>query len=230
MPSFNPFDAAVYICLVIAFIMGFNAGLLRSLATIFGYVAAMAVAVAAAPLLSRLATEQWHLPPLQNWMVLDRRLPRRRRHHQRAAALCRERDRRPGSGPDRPYARRRPRHRPHRAAGGAHRHHLRPHHSAGPRTGLSRRIRNCGRSCRRPAARACARCRRRSRFISTGSSASAGFSSQYDVDRRSHRRRTGRRCRGRCRAAIISRRTSGSTACAEQLTPDCAGRSPGMSR
>jgi membrane protein required for colicin V production len=70
MASFNPFDVAVYICLVIAFLTGFNAGLLRSLATIFGYVAAMAVAVAAAPFISQLAAEQWHLPALQNWMVL----------------------------------------------------------------------------------------------------------------------------------------------------------------
>jgi membrane protein required for colicin V production len=30
----------------------------------------MAIVVAAAPLLSRLATEQWHLPPVQNWIVL----------------------------------------------------------------------------------------------------------------------------------------------------------------
>jgi membrane protein required for colicin V production len=70
MPSFNAFDVAVYACLLIAFIMGFNSGLLRSLATIFGYLVAMAVAVAAAPFLTRLAHEQWHLSPLQNWMVL----------------------------------------------------------------------------------------------------------------------------------------------------------------
>jgi hypothetical protein len=30
----------------------------------------MALVVAAAPFLLRLATEQWHLPPLQNWIVL----------------------------------------------------------------------------------------------------------------------------------------------------------------
>jgi membrane protein required for colicin V production len=70
MPSFNAFDVAVYACLLIAFIMGFNSGLLRSLATIFGYLVAMALVVAAAPFLLRLATEQWHLPPLQNWIVL----------------------------------------------------------------------------------------------------------------------------------------------------------------
>jgi membrane protein required for colicin V production len=70
MPSFNAFDVAVYVCLLIAFIMGFNSGLLRSLATIFGYLVAMALVVAAAPFLLRLATEQWHLPPLQNWIAL----------------------------------------------------------------------------------------------------------------------------------------------------------------
>ena len=37
----NPFDAAIYICLFVAVVMGFMTGLLRSLATIFGYVAAM---------------------------------------------------------------------------------------------------------------------------------------------------------------------------------------------
>ena len=62
----NPFDAAIYFCLVVAVLMGFSSGLLRSLATIFGYVAAMAIAVAPAPQLSRLA-EQWRLPP---WVVL----------------------------------------------------------------------------------------------------------------------------------------------------------------
>jgi membrane protein required for colicin V production len=70
MPTFNPFDVAIYICLVIAFVTGFSSGLLRSLATIFGYVAGMAVAVAVAPFFTRLAAEQWHLPPAQNWIVL----------------------------------------------------------------------------------------------------------------------------------------------------------------
>jgi uncharacterized membrane protein required for colicin V production len=47
--SINPFDAAIYIFLLIAGVFGFNAGLLRSLATIFRYVAAMGVVLAAAP-------------------------------------------------------------------------------------------------------------------------------------------------------------------------------------
>ena len=47
--SINPFDAAIYIFLLIAGVFGFNTGLLRSLATIFRYVAAMGVVLAAAP-------------------------------------------------------------------------------------------------------------------------------------------------------------------------------------
>jgi membrane protein required for colicin V production len=62
----NLFDAAIYFCLAAAVIMGFSSGLLRSLATIFGYVAAIAAAVALAPQLSHLA-DQWRLPP---WVVL----------------------------------------------------------------------------------------------------------------------------------------------------------------
>ena len=47
--SINQFDAAVYICLFVAVVMGFMTGMLRSQATIFGYVAAMSLAVALAP-------------------------------------------------------------------------------------------------------------------------------------------------------------------------------------
>ncbi len=65
----NPFDAAVYICLFVAVVMGFMSGLLRSLATIFGYVAAMGLAVALAPQLSPLLTERFNWPPAQAWLV-----------------------------------------------------------------------------------------------------------------------------------------------------------------
>jgi len=68
MPSFNSFDLAVYICLALAFIMGFSSGLLRSLATIFAYVAGMGIAVASAPQVTRVAAER--MPGVQNWMVL----------------------------------------------------------------------------------------------------------------------------------------------------------------
>jgi membrane protein required for colicin V production len=71
MPSLpiNTFDAAVYLCLFLAVVMGFMSGLLRSLATIFGYVAAMALTVALAPRLAQLVTEQFKLPPAQTWVA-----------------------------------------------------------------------------------------------------------------------------------------------------------------
>ncbi len=67
--SMNLFDAAVYLCLFVAVVMGFMSGLLRSLATIFGYLAAMGLAVALAPHLSPVLTGQFHLPPVQAWVV-----------------------------------------------------------------------------------------------------------------------------------------------------------------
>ncbi len=59
--SINPFDAAVYICLLIAVIFGFHAGLLRSLATIIGYVAAVGVMLAAAPPLAQILSDRFNL-------------------------------------------------------------------------------------------------------------------------------------------------------------------------
>jgi membrane protein required for colicin V production len=50
----NIFDAAVYLVMAIAIIAGFKAGLLRSLATILGYVIAMPIAVATTPVISQL--------------------------------------------------------------------------------------------------------------------------------------------------------------------------------
>src|SRR6185312_5396847 len=61
MLGMNAFDAAVYLCLFVAVVMGFIAGLLRSLATIFGYVAGMGIAVAAAPYLTPLVSTQFKL-------------------------------------------------------------------------------------------------------------------------------------------------------------------------
>ena len=71
MPSLpiNTFDAAVYLCLFLAVVMGFLSGLLRSLATIFGYVAAMALTVALAPRLAQLVTGPFKLPPAQTWVA-----------------------------------------------------------------------------------------------------------------------------------------------------------------
>jgi membrane protein required for colicin V production len=65
----NTFDAAVYLCLFLAVVMGFMSGLLRSLATIFGYVAAMALTVALAPRLAQLVTGPFKLPPAQTWVA-----------------------------------------------------------------------------------------------------------------------------------------------------------------
>src|SRR3972149_8573661 len=66
--SLNPFDAAIYLVALVAVVMGFNAGLLRSLATIFGYLVAAPVAVAATPPLAKFFTELFHLPPTQPWV------------------------------------------------------------------------------------------------------------------------------------------------------------------
>ena len=65
----NTFDAAIYLCLFVAVVMGFMSGLLRSLATIIGYVAAMGLAVALAPQLTPVIIAQFKLPPAQAWLV-----------------------------------------------------------------------------------------------------------------------------------------------------------------
>jgi membrane protein required for colicin V production len=69
LSSINPFDAAIYLFLFLAVVMGFMSGLLRSLATIFGYAAAMGLAVALAPRLAQLLTEQFKIPQAQNWVA-----------------------------------------------------------------------------------------------------------------------------------------------------------------
>src|ERR1019366_4453027 len=67
--SINPFDGAIYLYLFAAVVMGFMTGMLRSLATIFGYAAAMGLAVALAPRLTSILNEQLKLPPTQPWLV-----------------------------------------------------------------------------------------------------------------------------------------------------------------
>ena len=66
--SINPFDAAVVLVMLLAVVMGFSSGLLRSLATIFGYFVAAPVAVVATPPLSKLFTGLFRLPPTQPWI------------------------------------------------------------------------------------------------------------------------------------------------------------------
>jgi membrane protein required for colicin V production len=67
--AMNQFDAAVYLCLFVAVVMGFISGLLRSLATIIGYVAGMGIAVAAVPPLTPLINTQFKLSPGHGWLV-----------------------------------------------------------------------------------------------------------------------------------------------------------------
>jgi membrane protein required for colicin V production len=65
----NLFDIAIYAFLFLAVVMGFNAGLLRSLATIFGYLAAAPLAVTAAPYFTPFLIDKFRLPPTQTWVA-----------------------------------------------------------------------------------------------------------------------------------------------------------------
>lgn len=65
----NLFDAAVYVCLAVAIIAGLRSGLLRSLATIFGYVVAAPAALALMPYLTPMLTERFRMPPTQLSLV-----------------------------------------------------------------------------------------------------------------------------------------------------------------
>ena len=65
----NPFDVMVSVLVIAALVIGFNSGLLRSLATILAYVSALPIALAATPFLSAMpldkATPAW----VQNALV-----------------------------------------------------------------------------------------------------------------------------------------------------------------
>ena len=65
----NSFDAVVYLGLVIAVITGFNAGLLRSAATILAYLIAMPIAVWAMSLISPQIDSQFGSPLTQNSLL-----------------------------------------------------------------------------------------------------------------------------------------------------------------
>ena len=65
----NLFDAVVYLCLAVAIVAGWRSGLLRSLATIFGYVVAAPVAVTAMPYLTPILVGQFKMPPGQAWLA-----------------------------------------------------------------------------------------------------------------------------------------------------------------
>jgi membrane protein required for colicin V production len=62
----NPFDAVVLLIGLVAFVLGFMSGLLRSLATILGYICAAPLSVAATPALARLLA----IPPAQTWWIV----------------------------------------------------------------------------------------------------------------------------------------------------------------
>jgi membrane protein required for colicin V production len=57
----NAFDAAVYLCLIVAVVFGFTSGLLRSLATIFGYLAAAPITVALVPTIAPFLISQFQM-------------------------------------------------------------------------------------------------------------------------------------------------------------------------
>ena len=67
--SLNTFDAVVIFIATVAVIMGFMTGLLRSLATILGYVAAVPVAILAAPALAGFLSQRQGLPQIQTSIV-----------------------------------------------------------------------------------------------------------------------------------------------------------------
>ena len=66
----NSFDAVVYLALIVATVTGFNAGLLRSAATILAYLIAMPIAVMMMPLVSTGTDGKFGSPLLQNSPLL----------------------------------------------------------------------------------------------------------------------------------------------------------------
>ena len=65
----NSFDAAVYVFVIVAAVAGFNAGLLRSLATILAYLCALPAALAVTPRISPLIADRLDAPWAQSWLV-----------------------------------------------------------------------------------------------------------------------------------------------------------------
>src|ERR1700729_1072975 len=65
----NAFDAVVAAVAVLAIVLGFNAGLLRSLATIFGYLIAAPLAVAITPYVTGIALGR-SMAPANAWLML----------------------------------------------------------------------------------------------------------------------------------------------------------------
>jgi membrane protein required for colicin V production len=67
--STNPFDLAIYACLFVAVVMGFMSGLLRGLATIFGYVCGIGIATVATPKLTLFLASYLKSFTPQPWIV-----------------------------------------------------------------------------------------------------------------------------------------------------------------
>jgi membrane protein required for colicin V production len=68
--AMNPFDAIIYAVALIAIVLGFHSGLLRSVATILGYLIAAPIAVAITPGVTALVAGQFTLPPDKTWIAL----------------------------------------------------------------------------------------------------------------------------------------------------------------
>ena len=66
----NSFDAVVYFALVVAVVLGFNSGLLRSAVTILAYLIAMPIAIRAMSLVAPAVNGQGDTPVSQNWPLL----------------------------------------------------------------------------------------------------------------------------------------------------------------
>jgi membrane protein required for colicin V production len=66
----NPFDAFVTAVTLLAIVMGFRSGLLRSLATILGYLIAAPVAIAVTPSLAPFVLGHVTLVPDESWVPL----------------------------------------------------------------------------------------------------------------------------------------------------------------
>jgi membrane protein required for colicin V production len=66
----NSFDAVVYFALVVAVVLGFNSGLLRSAVTILAYLFAMPIAIWAMSLVAPAIGAQGYSSWAQNWPLL----------------------------------------------------------------------------------------------------------------------------------------------------------------
>jgi membrane protein required for colicin V production len=65
----NSFDAVIAALAIIAAVMGFMTGLMRSMATILGYLAAAPLALAGSPYVVALVSSQAQTPPVSPWIV-----------------------------------------------------------------------------------------------------------------------------------------------------------------